>query len=346
MLAVIDARDGYAPQLRGWGRYARCLSEALMGLSADELGGLDLTVIADGGWGPEVMFEQLKLPVLLRRRRAALVHSLDCFLPLSRPCPGVVTVHDLAFEELADDMTRLTSLKYRTLTRRAARSAERVICPSNFTREDVCSRYGVDPERVRVIPEAPALPAPGDPEPASSGSATPYILAVGDLRPKKNLPALVSAYAELWRAGLRDHRLVLAGLDSGEAGRLDELAGGAPLELSGYVSDRRLDALIREADLVVHPSLYEGFGLVLLEAMARGTPVLAAQAGSLPETGGEAAAYFDPGDPDSLRDQLHRLLTDPAERARRSEAGQAWAAEFTWAHAARETAGVYRELVP
>jgi glycosyltransferase involved in cell wall biosynthesis len=345
--AVIDARDGYAPQLRGWGRYARCLSEALMRLSANDLGGLDLTVIADGGWGPEVLFEQLKLPLLLRRRRAALVHSLDCFLPLARPCPGVVTIHDLAFEEPASDMARRTRLKYRTLARRAARSAERLICPSHFTREDICSRYGVDPARVRVIPEAPALPGPGNPDPSQPPPQreAPYILAVGDLRPKKNLPVLVSAHATLWREGLREHRLVLAGLDAGEAGRLHDLAGGAPLQLTGYVSDERLDMLIRGADLVVHPSLYEGFGLVLLEAMTRGTPVLAARAGSLPETGGEAAAYFEPDDPDSLARELRRLLTDPGERARRAEAGQAWAARFSWAEAARHTAAVYRELL-
>jgi glycosyltransferase involved in cell wall biosynthesis len=344
-LAVIDARDGFSPQLRGWGRYARCLADALMALSGDDLGGLELSVIADGGWGPEVLFEQVKLPVLLRRRRAALVHSLDCFLPLARSCPGVVTIHDLAFEELADDMAPRTRLKYRTLARRAARSAERIICPSNFTREDVCSRYGVDPARVHVIPEAPALPAPEDPGPPPPRSDGPYILAVGDLRPKKNLPALISAYAELWREGMREHRLVLAGLDAGEAGRLPGLAGPAPLELTGYVSDERLDALIRGADLVVHPSLYEGFGLVVLEAMARGTPVLAARAGSLPETGGEAAGYFDPAGPDSLLGQLQRLLIDGSARERLAEAGSAWVAQFSWAEAARRTAAVYGELV-
>jgi glycosyltransferase involved in cell wall biosynthesis len=342
-LAVIDARDGFGPQLRGWGRYARCLADGMVQLSAEDLGGLELTVIADGGWGPEVLFEQVKLPVLLRRRRAAVVHSLDCFLPLARPCPGVVTIHDLAFEDLPEDMAPRTRLKYRTLARRAAGSAQRIICPSNWTRDDVCSRYGAAPEKVRVIGEAPALPM--FPENGGAASGQPYLLAVGDLRPKKNLPALLSAYAKLWGQGLRAHRLVLAGLDAGEAGRLRELAGPAPLELTGYVSDERLDALIRGADLVVHPSLSEGFGLVVLEAMVRGTPVLAARAGALPETGGPAAAYFEPGDPDSLTEQLRTLLTDGGARARMTEAGRAWAGEFSWAKAARQTAAVYLELV-
>jgi glycosyltransferase involved in cell wall biosynthesis len=342
-LVVIDARDGFSPQLRGWGRYARCLADSLIALPAPDLASLELEVVKEGGAGPEVLFEQVKLPLLLRRRRAALVHSTDCFLPLLRPCPGVVTIHDLAFEEPDSDVRPRTRLKFRTLTRRAARSAQLIICPSDFTRDDVCTRYGVDAARVRVIPEAPALAA--QPNAQAPEDSTPYILAVGDLRPKKNLAALVSAYSRLWQDGSREHRLVLAGLDAGQGGHLTQLAGPAPLELTGYVSDQRLDSLLRGADLVVHPSLYEGFGLVVLEAMARGAPVLAAGAGALPQTGGAAAAYFDPGDPDSLLAQLRSLLGDAAVRARMSQAGLAWAERFSWAAAARQTAAVYRELV-
>jgi glycosyltransferase involved in cell wall biosynthesis len=342
-LVVIDARDGFSPQLRGWGRYARCLADALAELRATDLAPLELEVVKDGGAGPEILFEQVKLPLLLRRRKAAGVHSTDCFLPLMRPCPGVVTIHDLAFEEPGSDVPPGTRLKFRALTSRAARSAQRVICPSDFTRDDVCSRYAVDPGKVRVIPEAPALAL--RPESAPSERSTPYIVAVGDLRPKKNLVALVSAYAKLWRDGVRGHRLVLAGLDAGQGPHLAELAGPAPLELTGYLSDERLDLLLKRADLVVHPSVYEGFGLVLLEAMARGTPVLAARAGALPQTGGQAAAYFDPADPDSLAGELDTLLKDPATRAEMARAGLAWAAGFSWASAARQTVDVYRELV-
>lgn len=344
---MIDARDGFSPQLRGWGRYARCLADALAALPQAELGPLVLDVVKRGTAGPEVVFEQLGLPIMLRRKRAALVHSTDCFLPLARPCPGVVTIHDLAFEEPRSDIALPTRLKYRTVTSRAARSAELVICPSDFTRDDVCSRYRVDPAKVRVIAEAPALPLPlqaARPE-AHEAHATPYILAVGDLRPKKNLAALVSAYSRLWREGVREHRLVLAGLDAGQGSTLAELAGSAPLELTGYLSDERLDSLLTGADLVIHPSLYEGFGLVVLEAMARGTPVLAARAGSLPQTGGEAAEYFDPADPDSLASQLVTLLKNPAGRAEMARAGLSWAEKFSWASAARETVDVYRELV-
>lgn len=366
---VIDARDGFSPRPRGWGRYARCLVGALSAPANEDPKPLELTVISTGGRGPEVFFEQVSLPLLLRRRAAALVHATDCFLPLTRHCPGVVTIHDLAFEDLRHDVAPRTRIKYRVFARAAARSAERVICPSSFTRSQLCSRYGIDPGKVRVIPLAPALPsreaatrsgadqgAPCDQracsdqgvpydQPESCDQGAPYVLAVGDLREKKNLAPLVRAFAGLWREGECGHRLVLAGLDAGEGARLRALAGDAPIELTGYLGDERLDALIREAVLLVAPGLHEGFGLVVLEAMARGTPVLAASAGALPETGADAAAYFDPAAPGALREALGELLADSEARGRLADAGRARAAGFSWRRTAQETAAVYRELV-
>jgi glycosyltransferase involved in cell wall biosynthesis len=334
---AIDARDGFGSELRGWGRYARCLVDALR---AEPPEGLVLEVLETGGAGPEVAFEQLKLPLALRRSGAGLIHATNCFLPLVRPCPGVVTINDLAFEVWPRDFAPLTLVKYRVLGRLAARSAERIICPSAYTAEDVCARWGIARERVRVIPDAAALEI-GELEPP----AGPYLLAVGDLRAKKNLEALVNAWLELKRRDEIPHRLVLVGIDTGSGPGLRALAAGEPLELPGYVSDAELDALIRGADVLVHPSVYEGFGLVVLEAMVRGTPVLAARATALPETGGDAAAYFDPADPDDLARVLSRLLSDPSELERLARDGLARGAEFSWARTARETADVYRELV-
>jgi glycosyltransferase involved in cell wall biosynthesis len=338
-LITIDARDAAGPQLRGWGRYARCLLAAFESIGAP---GLELDALTAPGWGPEVLFEQVTLPLRLRRRRSALVHATNCFLPLLRPCPGVVTIQDLAFETWPSDFVARTRWKYRGFTRAAARSAQLIICPSEFTRDDLGARYGVDPAKVRVIPLAPALPLTGSPPPTG-----PYIVAVGDLRQKKNLPALVRAFARLHRSEQFPHRLVLAGVDSGEGPSLRALAGPAPLELTGYVSDTELDALIRGAEVLVHPSLYEGFGLVVLEAMARGVPVIAARATALPQTGGEAALYFDPGEDGGarvLQDVLQALLADPNERGSRSRAGLAWASGFSWDATARATIEVYREL--
>jgi glycosyltransferase involved in cell wall biosynthesis len=251
----------------------------------------------------------------------------------------VLTVHDLGFEAIARDMRARTRWKYRTLVRAGARSAERVICPSRFTAHDLRDRYGVAEERIRVIAEAPAL-AHGAAEPPPG----PYVLAAGDLRPKKNLPVLIDAYRALRARGL-PHRLVLAGADLGFGAELRARAAGAPVELPGFVPDEQLDALLRGAAVLVVPSRYEGFGLVALDAMARGCPVLLARAGALPETGGDAAVYFDPDDPRELTAQLERVLADGQERTRLAAAGRDRAAGFSWERAAAETLSVYEELL-
>src|SRR3954452_21653458 len=223
---AIDARDARGPQLRGWGRYTLELVRALRRRAEVELLELD-----DGGPGPEIAWEQLMLPRILHHRHADLLHAPNCFLPPRRPCPGVVTIHDLAFEEYPEDFARKTALKYRTLAPRAARSAARVIVPSTFTRDDVVKRYGIDEGKVRVIGEAPVLPIG-----TSTPPDGPYLLAVGDLRAKKNFARLATAFAHLHSDGL-PHRLIVAGLDAGEGPAIRAAGAGAPLELPGYVSD-------------------------------------------------------------------------------------------------------------
>jgi glycosyltransferase involved in cell wall biosynthesis len=332
-LVAIDARDAYDPQLRGWGRYVRELVDAL-----PERPGIEYRIIKQGsGRGPELLFEQVELPRLLRREAADLIHAPNCFLPLARPCMGVVTIHDLAFEVFPDDFSKRTGWKYRTFARRAARSAQRVICVSGYTAADVVRRYGVDEARVRIVPNAPSLPIGAEP--------VPYLLAVGDLRPKKNLLRLVEAFAALRREGL-PHRLVLAGVDSGpEAARVRAAADGAPIRLTGYLSDARLDALMRGADALVHPSLYEGFGLVVVEAMVRGVPVVAARATALPETGGDAVEYFDPLDVGDMAAAIRRVVGDRARHADLVRRGRARGGGLSWAASAALTAAVYEEML-
>lgn len=333
---AIDARDAYSPQLRGWGRYARELTRALRGAAPDDM---QLKELRRGGPGPELLFEQVTLPLLLVRERADLVHAPNCFLALRRPCPGVVSILDLAFEAHPGDFSPRTGWKYREFTRRSAHSAERVICISEATRDDVCARYGIDPAKTRVVPLAPAL-APGRLEPP----AGPYLLAVGDLRAKKNLLRLVEAYGRLHAEGL-PHRLVLAGLDTGEGERLRRAAGGAPLDLLGYVSDPELDALLRGADLLVHPSLYEGFGLVVLEAMARGCAVACADATALPETAGGAALLFDPLDTGAIAAAVRTTLEDRDLHDSLVARGLDHARGFSWERTALATLAVYEELL-
>ena len=331
---AIDARDARGPQLRGWGRYTLELVRALRRRAEVDLLELDV-----GGRGPELAWEQLVLPRILSRSDADLVHAPNCFLPLRRPCPGVLTVHDLAFEDHPEDFARLTGWKYRTFTPRCARSAERVICVSEHTRVDLCERYGVNPDRTRTIHSAPCL-AKGDGVPPPG----PYLLAVGDLRRKKNLVRLARAFSRLHREGL-PHRLVLAGLDAGEGAAIRAAAGAAPVELAGYVDDYRLDALMRGADLLVYPSLYEGFGLVIVEAMARGCPVAIARATALPEAAAGAAALFDPLDEEDMAATIRGVLDDEALRSNMVARGRARASELSWDRTAELTTAVYRELL-
>ena len=324
---AIDAREARAARPRGPGRYARELIAALERLGV-------YAIREDvGGLGPEVLWEQVGWPRRLARHRPDLVHAPSGLLPLRRPCPGVVSVHDLAFEADPAELAPRAAWRRRTFVPRSVHSAELTLCGSAFVAADLVERYGADPDAVRVVPYAPAL-AIGD---APVPDGPPYLLAVGDLRPSKNLGRLVAAFTALRAGELPDHRLVLAG-----AGRPASALRAPGVEVTGWLDDAGLDALMRGADVLVHPSLYEGFGLVVLEAMARGVAVAAADATALPATCGDAAELFDPLDADAIAAAVLRA------RARRDELaalGRERAALFTWDATAAATALVYRELL-
>jgi alpha-1,3-rhamnosyl/mannosyltransferase len=321
---ALDARHARAPLPWGSAVYTRLLAGALAAHGVDALCG--------PAHLPDVVWEQALLPRRLRAGGYALVHGPNLFLPLRRPCAGVVTIHDLAFEAHPDDFRPRTRHKLRLLARRAAHSAQLVICVSEFTRQDVCARWALPLERTRVVHSAPALPVGSAPPPPG-----PYLLAVGALRAKKNLRRLVGAFARLRAEGL-PHRLVLAGPDAGEGAALR-----APgVELVGALDDVRLDALMRGADALVHPSLYEGFGLAPLEAMARGVPVALARATALPEAGEDAAVYFDPLDEADIAAAVRRVLAEREDYARR---GRERVARLSWERTAQATLAVYAEAL-
>lgn len=302
---------------------------------------------------PLVMGQPLPLP------RIALEHALgdiDVFhatayaAPIARRAAVVVTVHDLAllrFPELGT--AALRRLVARTAA--SAATAQRVIAVSETTRRDLIALCAVPAEKICVVPNGcdpdfvPLEPAIARARVAAAyGIEGPYILHVGTLEPRKNLGRLVDAIARLHAAG-HTLPLVLAGAPGWGAEALDRVIAASRLGESvrrlGRVSAADLPALYGAATLFTYPSLYEGFGLPPLEAVACGTPVVASNAGALPEVLGDAALLVDPLDEGALAAAMQRLLTDRDLRAALRERGLARARQFTWARCARATWAVY-----
>jgi glycosyltransferase involved in cell wall biosynthesis len=262
----------------------------------------------------------------------------------------VVTVHDLAFIVHPELYPRAWRLQYRAGLARAVRSADALIAISRHTAEDLARHTRVDRHRVHVVTPAASLSV-SSPDVAEALARLkvpqPYILFVGTLEPRKNLVRLVRAYRRVAGGGA-PHALVLAGPMGWRPQEfLRELSNEAPgrVVLTGRVSGEDLDALYRGAAAFAYPSLYEGFGLPVVEAMARGIPCVVSASSSLPEVAGEAALPVDPRSVAGLAEALERLLSDDdlAERLRR--AGLARAARFTWDRTARQTLEVYKSVL-
>jgi glycosyltransferase involved in cell wall biosynthesis len=262
----------------------------------------------------------------------------------------VVTVHDLAFLVLPNAYPRAWRLMYRTALRRAVRTADAIITPSRHTAEDLIRRTKLRPDRVHVVPLASSLPQ-SDADPAEALARLkvrpPFVLFVGTLEPRKNLVRLIRAYRRLAARG-SPHRLVLAGpMGWQPQALLREVAEEAPGEvvLVGQVLPTELDALYRAADAFVDPSLYEGFGLPVIEAMSRGLPCVVTSSSSLPEVAGEAALPVDPYSVAGLADALERVTTDSELAGRLRAAARVRAARFSWDQTARGTLEVYKQVL-
>jgi glycosyltransferase involved in cell wall biosynthesis len=267
-----------------------------------------------------------RLPRLLRRLRPRVAHFQHS-LPLFAGGRSVLTVHDLSFAREPELMPRKDRLVFRMVVPRSARRADRVIAVSERTREDLDDLYGIPERAVTVIPHGV------DPifTPGERLGAGGYLLVVGAVQRRKDPRAAVEAANELGMP------VVLVGPEREPS--LARALRGLGADLRGYVDHEELPRLYREASALVVPSRYEGFGLPVLEAMASGTPVVAAPDPALVEVAGNAAVFADQGDLSGAI--LHAL--DRREELR--AAGLARAAGFTWAEAARKTAEVYRSLL-
>lgn len=356
-------------QVIGVGRYVRCLVAALPDAGPDHrftllvARGLREWLPADGG-----PIDLRVLPVPARpsylaplwhplvarmlRETAADVYHLPNTMPVLRAtCPVVVSLHDVQeFRIRRYGIAR--SLYRRTVGRLAARRAARIITMSACSKRDIVRFLGVSADKVTVIPEGVEdhFFAPGDTARdaatvAHLGIQGPYLLAVGEIQPGKNLATLARAFARVARD--LPHTLVLAGKRGWQARRiLEEIAAtpaGGRVNVLGYVDEPTLLALYRRADAFVFPSLYEGFGLPLLEAMAAGAPVISSDASSLPEVAGDAAVLVPPTE-DALADAILRLARDPSLREELAARGARRARRFSWRETARSTVAVYEEV--
>lgn len=261
--------------------------------------------------------------------------------------PAVTMVHDLAFRIRPDEVPWQQRLYLGSLMPPAVRQAAAILCPSEATRRDLLETFPAEglERRVTVVPEGPGIDAGEPGAPLPDGVEPPFLLFVGTIEPRKNLPRLLRAIRRL-----RRRRPVPPLVVAGRAGwaygtTLDLLRADPGVRLLGHVDDATLATLYRSATALCLPSVYEGFGLTVLEAMVAGLPALVGNQGSLPELAGDAAVEVDPSDVASIEEGLAKLLDDKGLRARLTARGHERAAQFTWEAAATRTLEVIRSVL-
>jgi glycosyltransferase involved in cell wall biosynthesis len=300
--------------------------------------------------------EQFELPRILRRHKVDLLHSPHFLLPLVRPCPAVATIHDLIYMACPEDLPSLTGrLYYRAIMTACSRIATRLITDSKHSKDEIVRHLNADRAKIEVV--YPAVDtffqsAAGPAEVASVrsrfGIDRDYILCVGIYKPRKNHARLLKAFQLLLDSGAQS-RLVIAG-PMGEGKPIlqrlaTELGVAEHVVFTGFVNDADLRALYSGARVGVCPSLYEGFGFTVLEAMACGAPVVCSSATSLPEVAGKAALYFDPYKPQEMAAQLGRPFSDDSVRDALIADGRRNLLRFNWEATARQTLAVYRQVL-
>lgn len=251
----------------------------------------------------------------------------------------VVTVHDLTYRRFPELVQKETLEDLTRMMRREVALADAVICVSESTRRDLLRYYDIDPRRAVAVHSGLGKPAISAPV---VGLPHRYILFVSTIEPRKDLGTLLDAWDRIREEGTYDGKLVVVGkVGWKSASLLPRLHRNGVVHLD-YLEATQLATVYENADAFVFPSLYEGFGFPLLEAMSRGIPTIAARSSSLPEIGGEATLYFEPRDVEGLVAHLRRVLADPLLRAELSSKGIAQAAKFRWERAANETLAVLR----
>jgi glycosyltransferase involved in cell wall biosynthesis len=287
----------------------------------------------------------MALPVQLARRKFDVVHSLGYVLPLAAGGRHVVTVHDVNYLGHKGWRTGIGRNAFRFFAERAVKKADRVIAVSEFSKSEIMRHMGVPAGKVSVVHSAgrDAKAVNGNGQSDLIGSFTrPYVMAFSALSAHKNIGRLIAAFGQI--APTVEHDLVLVGhmpVKSAHRAELEAAGGDERIHFTGYVPDADVAALMQNASLFAFPSLYEGFGLPLLDAQNAGVPVVCSSAGALPEVAGDGAVLFDPLSINDMAKALQRALLDTGLRDRLVARGYENARKFSWDATAKQTLGIY-----
>lgn len=298
------------------------------------------------------LFEQYRFPKLLSQYKIDLVHSLGYVGPLRSPCRSVVTIHDLNYVDIAHSIGIGKRLILKFFSTQAAKRSDHVITVSNFSKERLCKVLHLPAEKITVTLEATNKKNNIDTSINCNALLThygikePYIVALGGGSIHKNIRRLIHAFVSL--KDFLPHNLVLIGHISQNIDlppMLNDHEVNNRLILTGYVPNNHIDLLLSHADLFVLPSLYEGFGIPLLEAQQADVAVACSSAGSLPEVAGKSVAFFDPNSIDDIAQTIYRCLSDDGLRTELRRLGQENLSRFSWRKTATETLAVYRRVL-
>ena len=307
--------------------------------------------------GPYSVREQLNVPLDLRRERVDLFHAPHYVLPPLVPCRSVVTIHDCIHLRFPQYLPNQFAYAYaRSSLWIATHRANRVMTVSEASKRDILRYFRVPESKIDVIYNAiderlGEAPTPEEMQQVQERYQLndPFVLYAGNIKPHKNLERLIEAFHSMRKGDLEHVKLLIIGDEISKYATLRRAVHRLKLHkhvrFFGFVSDKTLACLYRLAGVFVFPSLYEGFGLPPLEAMAAGTPVITSDLSSLPEVVGDAALLIDPYDPNAIADAMRRVLTDPALADNLRVRGLARAGQFSWDRSVRRIREIYDEVL-
>lgn len=299
-----------------------------------------------------ILFENFSLPTYFRKNNFDLYHSPNYVLPFWSNIPSVLTIHDLLTLDYPELCQEESVLYFKTALPFSVKKAIRIIAVSNTVKKDILRHFNIPEEKVKVIYHGvdPIFKRPMD-EAILEKYHLPkkYILFVGNIEPKKNLERLIRAFDLLKKNADIPHKLVIVGKKGWKCqsvfDTVTRLKITSEIVFTGYVPEEDLPVIYSMTDLFVFPSLYEGFGIPPLEAMACEVPVLVSNKGALPEITGGTCLQVDPFDMNEIARGMHQLLTNTHLRNKSVARGKEWVRQFTWEKTAKKTLNVYEQTI-